>query len=80
MKSWQGKEIQARRVIEDQGFVALDANVLFRANCPNIDLVVFGKDAATPIQVIGSFIGAEIAPRDLVAIRRYRAVAAALLP
>jgi hypothetical protein len=47
MKSWQSKEVQARRAIEDQGFVVHDANVLFRANCPNIDLVVFGKNAAT---------------------------------
>jgi hypothetical protein len=54
MKSWQNKEVQARRVIEDQGFVAHDANVLFRANCPNIDLVVFGKNAATYIQVKSS--------------------------
>ncbi|MDB5610263.1 MAG: hypothetical protein JWP25_7163 [Bradyrhizobium sp.] len=54
MKSWQRKEVQARRAIEDQGFVAHDANVLFRANCPNIDLVVFGKNAATYVQVKSS--------------------------
>jgi hypothetical protein len=54
MKSWQSKEVQARRAIEDQGFVAHDANVLFRANCPDIDLVVFGKDAATYVQVKSS--------------------------
>ena len=54
LKGWQTKEVQARRAIEDQGFVAHDANVLFRANCPNIDLVVFGKDAATYVQVKSS--------------------------
>jgi hypothetical protein len=54
MKNWQSKEVQARRAIEDQGFVAHDANVLFRANCPNIDLVVFGKNAATYVQVKSS--------------------------
>jgi hypothetical protein len=54
MKSWQRKEVQARRAIEDQGFVAHDANVLFRENCPNIDLVVFGKNAATYVQVKSS--------------------------
>ena len=54
MKSWQTKEIQARRAIEDQGFVVQDANVLFRANCPNIDLVVFSRNAATYVQVKAS--------------------------
>ncbi len=54
MKGWQSIEVQARRAIEDQGFVAHDANVLFRANCPNIDLVVFGKNAATYVQVKAS--------------------------
>ena len=39
MKSWQSKEAQARRAIEDQSFIVQDAS----ANCPNIDLVVFGK-------------------------------------
>lgn len=54
MKGCQSKEVEARRAIEDQGFVVHDANVLFRANCPNIDLVVFGKDAATYLQVKSS--------------------------
>jgi hypothetical protein len=54
MKSWQGIEVQVRRAIEDQSFVVHDANVLFHANCPNIDLVVFGKDAATYVQVKSS--------------------------
>jgi hypothetical protein len=40
--------------LSKDGFVAHDANVLFRANCPNIDLVVFGKDAAIYIQVKSS--------------------------
>src|ERR1019366_675351 len=31
-----------------------DANVLFRANCPNIDLVVFGKKRAVYVQVKSS--------------------------
>jgi hypothetical protein len=53
MKSWQSKEVQARRAIEDQGFVVHDANVLFRVNCPN-NLVVIGKDAATYVQVKSS--------------------------
>jgi hypothetical protein len=54
MKSWHDKEIRARRAVEDQGFVAYDANVLFRANCPNIDLVVFAKNAASYVQVKSS--------------------------
>jgi hypothetical protein len=54
MKSWHDKEIQARRAVEDQGFVAYDANVLFRANCPNIDLVVLAKNAASYVQVKSS--------------------------
>jgi hypothetical protein len=54
MKSWQSMKVQARRAIKDRGFVAHDANVLFRANCPNIDLVVFGKAAATYVKVKSS--------------------------
>jgi hypothetical protein len=54
MKSWHDKEIRARRAAEDQGFVAYDANVLFRANCPNIDLVVFAKNSASYVQVKSS--------------------------
>jgi len=54
MSSWQEKEKEARRAIEDQGFVVMDANVLFRANCPNIDLVVFGKRKAVYVQVKSS--------------------------
>ena len=46
--------MQARHAIEEHGFVAQDANVLFRANCPNIDLVVFGKNAATYVQIKSS--------------------------
>ena len=54
MKSWHNKEIRARRAAEDRGFVACDANVLFRANCPNIDLIVFAKNAASYVQVKSS--------------------------
>src|SRR5512143_3437670 len=44
-------EVRARRAIEDAGYLVHDANVLFRANCPNIDLVVYGKCSATYVQV-----------------------------
>jgi hypothetical protein len=54
MSNWQEKERAARRAIEDHGFAVQDANVLFRANCPNIDLVVFGKTKAVYIQVKSS--------------------------
>lgn len=54
MPDWQDKERLARRAIEDRGFIVHDANVLFRANCPNIDLVVFGKTRAIYIQVKSS--------------------------
>src|SRR5260370_27904411 len=54
MKSWNDKEIRARHEVENRGFVAYDANILFRANCPNIDLVVFAKNAASYVQVKSS--------------------------
>lgn len=41
----------ARRAIEDRGFKVHDANIVFHTNCPNIDLVVFGKRGATYVQV-----------------------------
>jgi hypothetical protein len=44
----------ARFVIETLGFEAHDANVLFDSNCPNIDLVVYGKDQAIYVQVKSS--------------------------
>jgi hypothetical protein len=53
-KSWNDSETQARRAIEDQGFRVEDANILFRANCPNVDLVVFGKKKAVYLQVKSS--------------------------
>jgi Holliday junction resolvase-like predicted endonuclease len=53
-KSWKDSETQARRAIEDQGFEVQDANILFRANCPNIDLVVFGEKKAIYVQVKSS--------------------------
>jgi hypothetical protein len=54
MKSWHNKEIQVQRAIEDQGFTVHNANIVFRANCPNIDLIVFARAAATYIQVKSS--------------------------
>jgi hypothetical protein len=52
--AWRSKEFKARRAIEDAGFVVHDANVLFRENCPNIDLVVFGKSMTTYVQIKSS--------------------------
>ena len=51
---WQKKEQEARWAIEQLGFCVHDANVLFRANCPNIDLVVFGRKKAVYVQVKSS--------------------------
>ena len=47
-------ETAARRAIEDHGFTVHDANILFYANCRNIDLVVFGKTKAVYVQVKSS--------------------------
>jgi hypothetical protein len=47
-------EHQAQRAIQDAGFEVHNANVLFRANCPNIDLVVYGKTSAIYVQVKSS--------------------------
>jgi Holliday junction resolvase-like predicted endonuclease len=44
----------AKRAIEDAGFDVHDANILFGANCPNIDLVVYGKQQAVYVQVKSS--------------------------
>jgi hypothetical protein len=52
--SWKELEGLARRAIEDRGYMVCDANILFRANCPNIDLVVFGRYQAIYVQVKGS--------------------------
>jgi hypothetical protein len=54
MPNWKSSETQAKRAIEDRGFDVLDANVVFRANCPNIDLIVFAKTQAIYIQVKSS--------------------------
>jgi hypothetical protein len=54
MPNGKSKEREARRAIEDRGYFVWDANVLFRENCPNIDLVVFGRSLATYIQVKSS--------------------------
>ena len=37
-------EIIAKRAIEDLGFDVHDANIVFRANCPNIDLIVIHQE------------------------------------
>jgi hypothetical protein len=58
MSNWQDKEKEARCAIEKRGFAVHDANVLFRANCPNIDLVVFGKTKAVYVQVKSSEVPA----------------------
>jgi len=47
-------EVIVRRAIEDQGYVVQSANLVIRANCPNIDLIVYGKRRATYIQVKSS--------------------------
>jgi Holliday junction resolvase-like predicted endonuclease len=44
----------ARNAIEKAGFEVHDANIVFRANCPNIDLVVYGKEQAIYVQVKSS--------------------------
>ena len=39
-------EVEARRAIEDQcKLIVHDANIVLRANCPNIDLIVFAPAA-----------------------------------
>jgi Holliday junction resolvase-like predicted endonuclease len=53
-QNWRAKEVQARRAIEDHGFVVHDANIIFRQNCPNIDLVVYAQDHAFYVQVKSS--------------------------
>ncbi len=44
----------ARNAIEQAGFEVHSANVLFRENCKNIDLVVYGKSGALYVQVKSS--------------------------
>ena len=51
MKPHKSAEHAARNAIEALGFTVHDANILFDANCPNIDLVAFGKNGARYIQV-----------------------------
>jgi len=50
----ENPEKLARRAIEDAGFEAHDANILFHSNCPNIDLVAYGRDRAVYVQVKSS--------------------------
>lgn len=52
--NYRSNEIRARRVIEDQGFVVHDANIIFGVNCPNIDLVVYAQEHAFYVQVKSS--------------------------
>jgi hypothetical protein len=54
--NYQRQEREAREAIlkARPDFEVQDANVLFRANCPNIDLVVFGKTKAVYVQVKSS--------------------------
>ncbi|MEQ1688260.1 MAG: hypothetical protein ABL874_06785 [Sphingopyxis sp.] len=44
----------ARRWIEDQGYTVHDANVIFGANCPNVDLIVYRQSDALYVQVKSS--------------------------
>ena len=51
--------VEARRAIEDRcGLVVQDANIVLRADCPNIDLVVFAHEAPVYVQVRVSEEGA----------------------
>jgi Nuclease-related domain len=43
-----------QRKLEDLGYVVHNANIIFRQNCPNIDLVVYSVSGATYIQVKSS--------------------------
>jgi hypothetical protein len=54
MESWRSKEIEAQRAIQNRGFAVHDANVVFRKNCPNVDLIVFAKIDAFYVQVKSS--------------------------
>jgi hypothetical protein len=47
-------ESLAKRAIEDAGFEVHNANIVFRSNCPNIDLIVYGKEKAIYVQVKSS--------------------------
>jgi Holliday junction resolvase-like predicted endonuclease len=53
-QNWRAKEIQAKRAIEDHGFLVHAANIIFRQNCPNIDLVVYAQTSASYVQVKSS--------------------------
>lgn len=54
MTASKRSERLAMRAIEDEGFGVHDANIIFRANCENIDLVVYGKKEAIYVQVKSS--------------------------
>lgn len=51
---WRSKERETRRWIENLGFDVHDANLVFRANCPNIDLIVYGRRGAVYVQTKSS--------------------------
>jgi hypothetical protein len=51
VKPHKEAERVVRNAIENLGYTVHDANVLFDANCPNIDLVVFGKSEVKYVQV-----------------------------
>jgi hypothetical protein len=54
-KGFRRAEIEARRAIEDHcGLLVHDANVILQANCPNVDLIVFGQEAPVYVQVKSS--------------------------
>lgn len=51
MRPYKSAERAARNAIEALGFRVYDANILFDSNCPNVDLVAFGKNGTRYIQV-----------------------------
>jgi hypothetical protein len=55
VEKYKRAEVEARRAIEDRcKLIVHDANIVLRANCPNIDLVVFAYDAPVYVQVKSS--------------------------
>jgi hypothetical protein len=53
-RDWRHSETLAKRWIEDHGFDVHDANLVLRANCPNIDLIVYGRTGAIYVQTKSS--------------------------
>ncbi|MEI6202124.1 MAG: hypothetical protein WCP68_09255 [Enhydrobacter sp.] len=54
MNAGKRGEQLVQRKLEDLGYVVHNANIIFRENCPNIDLVVYGVSGATYVQVKSS--------------------------